>query len=71
MNRKTQIALALLASQIKDTGVRLPTSEIPHKIKDDDQSIRNGAINEECDIRMRSEGEPPVQRKRGRPRTKR
>lgn len=71
MNRQMRIALASLASQIKTTDVRLPASEPPHKIRDDNQSIKNGVINEEFDYRMRSEGEPPEKRKRGRPRTKR
>jgi hypothetical protein len=66
-----KIALASLASQIKTTGVRLPAIEPPHKIRDDNQSIKDGVINEEFDNRMRSEGEPPIKRKRGRPRTKR
>lgn len=71
MIRKRQILTAILTSQIKKTDVRLPASEPPHTIRDDNQSIKNGVINEECDIRMRSEGEPPIKRKRGRPRTKR
>lgn len=71
MNRQMRIALASLTSQIKSVDVRLPASEPPHKIRDDNQSIKNGVINEKLDYRMRSEGEPPIKRKRGRPRTKR
>jgi hypothetical protein len=71
MNRQIKFAVTLLSSQIKTSNVRLPAIDPPHKIRDDNQSIKNGVINEECDIRMRSEGEPPIKRKRGRPRTKR
>jgi hypothetical protein len=71
MNRQMKFAVTLLSSQIKTSNVRLPAIDPPHKIRDDNQSIKNGVINEECDIRMRSEGEPPIKRKRGRPRTKR
>jgi hypothetical protein len=70
MNTQLKIALTSLALQIKSIDVKCPASEKPHKIRDDNQSIKNGVINEECDVRMRGEGEPQIKRKRGRPRTK-
>ena len=46
--------LAILASQIKTSGVTLGTIEKPHKIRDDNQSIHNGVINEELHANLRS-----------------
>lgn len=70
MNGLKKVLLSL-TSQIKKTDARLPIMETPHTIRDDDQSIRNGVINEEFDYRMRSEIESPIKRKRGRPKSKR
>ena len=70
MNGLKKVLLAM-SSQIKKADVRLPIMETPHTIRDDNQSIRNGVINEESYNRMRSAIESPVKRKRGRPRANR
>ena len=57
--------LAILASQIKTSGVTLGTIEKPHKIRDDNQSIHNGVINEEFDANLRSASPTSGWRKRG------
>jgi hypothetical protein len=47
--------MATFASQIKKSNVKLPVKqEMPHKIKDDNQSIHNGVINEEPKPSLRS-----------------
>ncbi len=43
-----------LASKIKRSNVKLPKSVKPHKIKDDNQSINNGVINEKYPVCLRS-----------------
>ena len=61
-------ALAHLTSQIKKPQVILPAIVQPHKIKDDNQSIHNGVINEQnSEPSLRSATEPSQKRKRGRP----
>jgi hypothetical protein len=46
--------LYILTSQVKQSNVKLPKVNIPHKIKDDNQSIHNGVIHEKLNISMRS-----------------
>lgn len=46
--------LAVLTSQVKQSSVKLPIVEIPHKITDDNQSINNGVIHEKSNIDVRS-----------------
>lgn len=43
-----------LTSKIKRSNVKLPKSIKPHKIKDDNQSINNGVINEKYPVCLRS-----------------
>ena len=44
-----------LASQIKKASVKLPKKVgRPHKIKDDNQSIKNGVVNEKSHVDLRS-----------------
>jgi hypothetical protein len=44
-----------MGSQIKKPSVKLPKKRFtPHKIKDDNQAISIGVINEESDISLRS-----------------
>lgn len=44
-----------LASQIKEPDVKLPKKRgRPHKIKDDNQSIKNGVVNEKSNADLRS-----------------
>ena len=43
-----------MTSQIKSSDVTLATIEKPHKIRDDNQSIHNGVINEEFNANLRS-----------------
>jgi hypothetical protein len=57
--------LAILASQIKPSNVTLARIEKPHKIRDDNQSIHNGVINEELHANLRSAGPTSGWRKRG------
>ena len=45
-----------LASQIKKASVKLPKAGRPHKIKDDNQSIKNGVVNEKSHVDLRSPG---------------
>ena len=59
--------LIQLTSQIRASSVTLATVEKPHKIKDDNQSIHNGVINEEFNSNLRSQIKPDTKRKRGRP----
>jgi len=56
--------LVALTSQIKSSDVTLATAEIPHKIKDDNQSIHNGVINEEFNSNLRSASTTSGWRKR-------
>jgi hypothetical protein len=45
----------IMGSQIKKPSVKLPKKRFtPHKIKDDNQAISIGVINEESDISLRS-----------------
>ena len=60
-----QKIMATIASQIKKPNVKLPSkSEVPHKIKDDNQSIQHGVIHEKLDADLRSQGELGRKRKR-------
>jgi hypothetical protein len=45
---------ALLTSQIKKPNVKLPKKVDAHKIQDNDQSIKLGAINEKYHSNLRS-----------------
>ena len=56
--------LAHLTSQIKSSDVTLATIEKPHKIRDDNQSIHNGVINEEFNANLRSASPTSGKRKR-------
>lgn len=56
--------LMAIASQIHKSDVRLPTLSLPHKITDDNQSIKNGVVNEKFDVDLRSESKPKRGRKR-------
>ena len=38
--------MAIMSSQIKGVAIKLPTIQKSHKIKDDNQSIHNGVVNE-------------------------
>jgi len=50
-----QHKILTLASQIKKTSVKLPKKiGRPHKIKDNNQSINNGVVNEESHFDLRS-----------------
>jgi hypothetical protein len=54
MKQAIEKMLAIMASQIKRSSVTLAAREKPHKIRDDNQSIHNGVINEEFDANLRS-----------------
>ena len=56
--------LASFTSQIKKSDVKLPVIEQPHKIKDDNQSIHNGVINEKTDANLRGSSKTSTGRKR-------
>ena len=56
--------LAYLTSQVNKTSVTLGTIETPHKIKDDNQSITSGVINEKSEPNLRSEIKPIAKRQR-------
>jgi hypothetical protein len=45
---------ALLISQIKQPNAKLPKKVVAHKIQDNDQSIKLGAINEKYHSDLRS-----------------
>lgn len=45
--------LAVLTSQVKQSSVKLPIVDVPHKITDDNQSIHNGVIHEKSYTDMR------------------
>ena len=50
-----QDMMETLASQIKKTSVKLPKKAgRPHKIKDNNQSIKTGVVNEESHFDLRS-----------------
>ena len=53
-----------MASQIKKPDVMIPQNTASHKIKDNDQSIHNGVINEKREPSLRSEVKPKAGRKR-------
>jgi hypothetical protein len=61
--RSIQELLAIMASQIKRSDVTLATVKKPHKIKDDNQSIHNGVINETIESDLRSQSQPDTERK--------
>ena len=56
--------LGALTSQVKSNNVTLATAEKPHKIKDDNQSIHIGVINEKSDTNLRSASTTSGWRKR-------
>jgi hypothetical protein len=57
--------VAIMASQIVKPNVKLPlNSDKPHKIQDDNQSVKFGVINEKSDASLRSAS--PTGKKRGR-----
>ena len=56
--------LVQMTSQIRASGVTLEPVEKPHKIKDDNQSIHNGVINEEFNSYLRSASATVTERKR-------
>ena len=47
--------MAIMSSQIKGVATKLPTIQKSHKIKDDNQSIHNGVVNEKSKPSLRSE----------------
>lgn len=54
-----QSLLAKISSQIKKSNVKLPNKIFtPHKIKDNNQSISDGVINEESNSNLRSQSKP-------------
>lgn len=63
MNQQILRALAVLASQVKQDSVKLATRS-PHKITDDNQSIRFGAINEADTVGVRGSGTTRAKRNR-------
>lgn len=58
--------LAVLTSQVKQSSVKLPIANIPHKITDDNQSIHNGVIHEKSYTDMRSASPSSARGKRKR-----
>jgi hypothetical protein len=51
--------LGFFAKQVRKSEVIVPvTLEKPHTIKDNNQSINNGAVNEKSDAGLRSETKP-------------
>ena len=57
--------VAIMASQIVKPDVKLPVDgNKPHKIQDDNQSVKYGVINEKPDANLRSASPPG--KKRGR-----
>jgi hypothetical protein len=50
-----QKLLDKIALQIYKPTVKLPKSNTPHKIKDNNQSVNNGVINEKTNSRLRSQ----------------
>lgn len=53
-----------MASQIRKSNVKLAAKVKPHKITDDDQSIKDGVIYEKSDAGLRSQSEFDGKRKR-------
>ena len=47
--------IGALTSQIRKGSVTIPAEVMPHKITDDNQSIKNGVIHEERNLSMRSQ----------------
>jgi hypothetical protein len=47
--------IQVLTSQLKQSNVKLPIEDVPHKITDDNQSIHNGVIHEKPTINLRSQ----------------
>jgi hypothetical protein len=60
----TQKAVLALAAQILRAKVQMPLAVSPHTIKHDNQSIKNGVIDEKSDLDLRGESIP--RKKRGR-----
>ena len=57
--------LDFIARQVRKTEVVIPvTLEKPHTIKDNNQSINSGAVNEKSDAGLRSETKPKRKRVR-------
>mgnify|MGYP003658409109 CR=1 FL=1 len=51
-----QNKMVALVSQIKKTSVKLPKKVgRPHKIKDDNQFIKNGVVNEKSHVDLRGQ----------------
>lgn len=44
--------IGALSSKITKSNVTIPAEVVPHKIKDDNQSIKNGVIHETRNISM-------------------
>ena len=56
---KIQNLLTKISTQIRKSNVKLPNKiQTPHKIKDNNQSISDGVINEESNFNLRSESKP-------------
>ena len=51
--------IGALTSQIRKGSVTIPAEVMPHKITDDNQSIKNGVIHEERNFSMRSQASNP------------
>ena len=62
MNNLKKI-IGALNSQIRKNDVIMPKEDMPHKITDDNQSIKNGVTNEKHLISLRSKASNS--RKRG------
>jgi hypothetical protein len=59
--------LGLFARQVRKPDIIIPVVlEQPHIIKDNNQSINNGAVNEKSDAGLRSETKPKRKRVRQR-----
>lgn len=57
--------LPIISSQIKRSDVKIPAiCADPNKITDDNQSLKNGVINEESDANLRSPGATGTRRRR-------
>ena len=65
MNRLKKM-LVQMASQIKVSGVKLPVSDKPHKIQDNNLAIHNGVIYEKSNASLRSAPDGTGKRKRSR-----
>lgn len=51
--------IGALTSQIRKGSVTIPAEVMPHKITDDNQSIKNGVIHEKLNISVRSQASHP------------